>query len=160
MPHAVHALARCTLHAARGNSSLTASRALCVLQVRSTWEPEGKGTWISEQPEELGPPAGGAAARADESDEALSRGVALSVAGSSSANHGTVTVICSEVADEERGQRARLALQARVDKALDAEGINRLSAADSLSPLSVSVHIAEEGKLNAAVAAIFGSIAD
>ena len=127
------------------------------IHVRSTWEPHGQGTWISEHPEALAPQAG-----AHEDDEALSRGVALSVAGrsSSSSEGATVSVICRDVADEARGLRARRALQARVEEAIDARGITRFGAAESPSSLSVSVDIADARELNAAVAAAFGSIAE
>ena len=123
------------------------------IHVRSTWQPSGQGTWISEQP-----------ARLDfngmhENDERLSRGVALSVAGKlCPSGSAMVTVVCREVDDETRGQWARRALQARVEAAVDAQGIARHDAAESPSGQSVHVSIAHGMQLNSAISAVFESL--
>ena len=136
------------------------------LHVRSTWEPHGDGTWISEAPARL------ELLGVQESDESLSRSVALSVAGRATPGEAElgryapdapqVTVTCKDVGDDAtRGERAMRALRARVESALDSKGIARLSPAFSpprSSAQSVHLSIANREQLNDAVAAVFDSI--
>ena len=124
------------------------------IHVRSTWDAEGKGTWISNkgaEGEELA--ALPSAASTEASVQALARATALAVAGSGS----RVTVVCKEVAEPGLGRRA---VASRLAAALTARGLafTMPTGEESNSERGLGVAVDVEGELNVAVEAIFDDL--
>ena len=122
------------------------------IHVRSTWDAEGKGTWISAKAAEGEEVAAlPSAATTEASVLALGRATALAVAGSGS----RVTVVCKEVAEPGLGRRA---VESRLAAALTARGLAFTQPKGEEGGLGVAIDIGDATQLNAAVEAIFDDL--
>ena len=126
------------------------------IHVRSTWQADGQGTWISAVGAEGNYDHGASATSATTTEgavRALGRATALAVAGSGA----RVTVVCKEVAEPALGKRA---VEARLAAALGAHGLafTLPSSSSASSGLTAAVDLADPSQLSAAVEIVFDDL--